>query len=212
MQSPFASYRGGFQVLPQGWMESATAPGRNYAQGAQALGSSMVKAAGVVRENMGEQASNAAAAPTLMSQYEQMSQATGQEMDPTIIDRFSKLGDMSGSQLAQFNKDVSGAMGFQKDLYALGRQQQAYDLQMEAQRRAMAAMEQQKNAQNVGNMLTSRNTPPVQNYVSQSAQVTTPAARPDSGSFYFQGKQVTPTMLGAQATPQTIQGINMGLY
>jgi len=143
MQSPFASYRGGFQVLPQGWMESATAPGRNYAQGAQALGSSMVKAAGVVRENMGEQASNVAAAPTLMSQYEQMSQATGQEMDPTIIDRFSKLGDMSGSQLAQFNKDVGGALGFQKDLYTLGMQQKQFALQQQA-------LQQARYRQNLG--------------------------------------------------------------
>ncbi len=136
MQSPFASYRGGFQVLPQGWMESATAPGRKYAQGAQALGSSIVKAADVVRENMGEQASNAAAAPTLMSQYEQMSQATGQQMDPTIIDRFSKLGDMSSSQLAQFNKDVASAQQNALTMANIQRQQALFQMQQQAAARA----------------------------------------------------------------------------
>lgn len=138
-------------------MESATAPGRNYAAGMQALGSSLVTAAGSLAGGMEAKAANKEAAPTLMSQYEQMSKATGQEMDPTIIDRFSKLGDMSGSQLAQFNKDVTSAQQNALTMANIQRQQALFEMQQQAAARAAQNSNVAQYQNWMDNMINARN-------------------------------------------------------
>lgn len=208
MQSPFATYRGGFQVLPQGWMEVATEPGRNYAKGIQALGSSLISAAGSLAEGMEQKAINKEAAPTLMSQYEQMSQATGQEMDPTIVDRYSNLDNLSGAGLQQLNKDLTGAMGFQQNIYNIGRQRQMEAMQMEAYKRAAAARQAQEFSNSVGNMLMGRNTPAVQSYAAPAPAAPAYQQAPANTGFYFSGVPATGLM---PALPGTIQGVNMGI-
>ena len=145
MQSPFGSYRGGYQVLPQGWMDAATQSGRNYASGMEALGSSLVKAASAYAGGVQDKQLASQSAPTVLSQYQQVAEATGQQVDPTILERYQNIGQMSGPQIQQFNQDVAAAQQQAIALANIQRQQQAFQMQQQAAQQAMqnrAQMEQ----------------------------------------------------------------------
>jgi hypothetical protein len=138
----FGGYRGGYNAMPQGWMNAATQVGKNYAQGIQSLGSSLVTAAGTLAGGMQQTAQNQQSLPTNMSQYEQVTQATGQQMDPTIIERFANRNDLSGAGLMQLNKDIAGAQQNALNMAGIQRQQALFEMQQQAAARA---------AQNQGN-------------------------------------------------------------
>jgi hypothetical protein len=135
----FGGYRGGYNAMPQGWMDAATQVGKNYAQGIQSLGSSLVTAAGTLAGGMQQTAQNQQSLPTNMSQYEQVTQATGQQMDPTIIERFSNRGDLSGAGLMQLNKDIAGAQQNAIAVANMQRQQAAFQMQQQAAQQAQQA-------------------------------------------------------------------------
>ena len=129
--------------MPQGWMDAATQVGKNYAQGIQALGSGLVAGAGALAKGMEQTAQNQQSLPTNMSQYEQVAQATGQQMDPTIIERFANRNELSGAGLMQLNKDIAGAQQNAIALANMQRQQAAFQAQQQA-------LQQARYRQNLG--------------------------------------------------------------
>jgi len=144
MESPFGAYRGGYQVLPQGWMEQATAPGRNYAAGIEAIGKGLSDAAKSFAAQKMDYELNKESAPTLLSQYQQVAEVTGQQVDPTILERYQNIGQMSGPQIQQFNQDVAAAQQQAIALANIQRQQQAFQMQQQAAQRAMQQQELQQ--------------------------------------------------------------------
>lgn len=137
MATPFGSYRGGYQVLPEGWMQTMTQVGKNYAEGMQNLGNSLVSAAstyagGVKERNLGQQQ-----APVNMSQYQQIAKLTGIEVNPELLNRFNNLGQMSGPEISQFNKSLQDATNQALLIDELRRKQQAFQMQQSAAQQAM---------------------------------------------------------------------------
>lgn len=165
----FGGYRGGYNVMPQGWMDAATQVGQNYAKGIKGLVGGIAGGYTQRQSELGQQDAIQQSLPTNMSQYEQVTQATGQQMDPTIIERFRNSGDLSGAGLAQLNKDIAGAQQNAIALANMQRQQQQYNMQMEAARRGMAV---QRLGQGVDQYLDT----PVMPAPMQQQQVSSPAA------------------------------------
>jgi hypothetical protein len=198
----FGGYRGGYNVMPEGWMKAATQVGANYAQGIQGLTSGIVGGVNKLMDENASQSQNQQSLPTNMSQYEQVAQATGQQMDPTIIERFANRNDLSGAGLMQLNKDIAGAQQNAIALANMQRQQQQYNMQMEAARRAA---NQQSEGNTVDNLLSSRNAPPaVQSYNTPPPAV---SSQPPPPSYYFNN---TPVPASLMNPARTIQNINMG--
>lgn len=136
MATPFASYRGGLQVLPPGWLETYLKVGENYQKGAQQLGSATVTAAGSLADNINVKTVGRDAAKSNMFQVEQYSQATGQPIDPALTERYSRIGDMSAKELGQFNQDAQAYMQSAAALENMRRQKMAFDMQQQAAQRA----------------------------------------------------------------------------
>lgn len=136
MATPFASYRGGLQVLPPGWLETYLKVGENYQKGAQQLGSAMVTAASSLADNINAKTVGRDAAKSNMFQVEQYSQATGQPIDPALTERYSRIGDMSAKELGQFNQDAQAYMQSAAALENMRRQKMAFDMQQQAAQRA----------------------------------------------------------------------------
>lgn len=136
MATPFASYRGGLQVLPPGWLETYLKVGENYQKGAQQLGSAMVTAAGSLADNINAKTVGRDAAKSNMFQVEQYSKATGQPIDPALTERYSRIGDMSAKELGQFNQDAQAYMQSSAALENMRRQKMNFDMQQQAAQRA----------------------------------------------------------------------------
>jgi hypothetical protein len=135
----FGGYRGGYNVMPQGWMDAATQVGKNYAQGIQGLAGGIAGGVNKLMDENASQSQNQQSLPTNMSQYEQVTQATGQQMDPTIIERFANRGELSGAGLMQLNKDIAGAQQNAIALANMQRQQAAFQAQQQALAQAQQA-------------------------------------------------------------------------
>lgn len=136
MATPFASYTGGYQVLPQGWMEAQMRVGDNYARAIEGLGKD---AAGVIDkyyQNKELGGINRDAAQTGMAQLEQLSQVTGQPIDPVLTERYANLGQMNTAQAGQFVKDIQSAQQNALLMERLRREKMAFDMQQQAAQRA----------------------------------------------------------------------------
>lgn len=138
----FGGYRGGYNVMPQGWMDAATQVGQNYAKGIQGLVGGIAKGYTQRQSELDQQGATQQSLPTNMSQYEQVTQVTGQQMDPTIIERFANRDNLSGAGLMQLNKDIAGAQQNALNMAGIKRQQALFEMQQQAAARA---------AQNQGN-------------------------------------------------------------
>lgn len=123
--------------MPSGYMEAATQVGKNYGQAIQSLGG--IAAAGIDKFYKARQDKQQGqeSAPTLLSQYQQVAEATGQQVDPTILERYQNIGQMSGPQVQQFNQDIAAAQQQAIALANIQRQQQAFQMQQQAAQRAM---------------------------------------------------------------------------
>lgn len=148
MESPFGAYRGGYNAMPSGYMEAATQVGKNYGQAIQSLGG--IASAGIDKfyKSLEDKKRGQQSAPTMVSQYQQVAEATGQQVDPTILERYQNIGQMSGPQIQQFNQDVAAAQQQAIALANIQRQQQAFQMQQQAAQRAMQqqALQQERNA------------------------------------------------------------------
>lgn len=153
----FGGYRGGYNVMPEGWMKAATQVGQNYAQGIEALGSGLVAGAGALAKGMEQKTQNQQSLPTNMSQYEQVTQATGQQMDPTIIERFANRNDLSGAGLMQLNKDIAGAQQNALNMAGIQRQQALFEMQQQAAARAAQNSNVAQYQNWMDNMINARN-------------------------------------------------------
>lgn len=142
MESPFGAYRGGYQAMPSGWMDAATQVGQNYAQAIQGLGGTVAAGIEQFYKAKEEKQQGQESAPTLLSQYQQVAEATGQQVDPTILERYQNIGQMSGPQIQQFNQDVAAAQQQAIALANIQRQQQAFQMQQQAAQRAMESRAQ----------------------------------------------------------------------
>lgn len=144
----FGGYRGGYNVMPQGWMDAATQVGQNYAKGIQGLVGGIAGGYTQRQSELGQQGATQQSLPTNMSQYEQVTQATGQQMDPTIIERFANRNDLSGAGLMQLNKDIAGAQQNAIALANMQRQQAAFQMQQQAAARAAQnqALQDERNS------------------------------------------------------------------
>lgn len=143
--SPFGAYRGGYQAMPQGWLQAAMQPGMNYAEGIQGLASGVVSGIEKYAANKAQEEAIGGSLPSQFSMYEQTAQAIGQPIDPTLAERYSQMGQMSLPQMQSFSKDLGAAQQQSIALANIQRQQQAFQMQQQAAQRAMqnrAQMEQ----------------------------------------------------------------------
>lgn len=138
----FGGYRGGYNVMPQGWMDAATQVGQNYAKGIQGLVGGIAGGYTQRQSELGQQGATQQSLPTNMSQYEQVAQATGQQVDPTIIERFANRDNLSGAGLMQLNKDIAGAQQNALNMAGIQRQQALFEMQQQAAQRAMESRAQ----------------------------------------------------------------------
>lgn len=118
--------------MPAGYMDAWLQVGKNYADAIKTAGSAVAGGIGAYQE--GQMAKESA--PTMFSQYSQTAQAAGMQPDASIVERYSKLGEMSGPQAIQFNKDIMGAQQMQMNIANMQRQAQAYQMQQQAMQRA----------------------------------------------------------------------------
>lgn len=118
--------------MPAGYMDAWLQVGKNYADAIKTAGTAV--AGGIGAHQEGQMAKESA--PTMFSQYSQTAQAAGMQPDASIVERYSKLGDMSGPQAIQFNKDIMGAQQMQMNIANMQRQAQAYQMQQQAMQRA----------------------------------------------------------------------------
>jgi hypothetical protein len=153
----FGGYRGGYNVMPQGWMDAATQVGKNYAQGIQGLAGGIVGGVNKLMDANASQSQNQQSLPTNMSQYEQVAQATGQPVDPTIIERFSNRNDLSGAGLMQLNKDIAGAQQNALNMAGIQRQQALFQMQQQAAARAAQNSNVEQYQKWMDNMINGRN-------------------------------------------------------
>lgn len=128
--------------MPSGWMDAATQVGQNYAQAIGAIGGAVAGGIGQYQKGKEMQQMGRQAAPTMLSQYQQVAEATGQQVDPTILERYQNIGQMSGPQIQQFNQDISAAQQQAIALANIQRQQQAFQMQQQAAQRAMESRAQ----------------------------------------------------------------------
>lgn len=148
MATPFASYRGGYQTLPAGWLDAYLKVGQNYASAIQSAGDTIAGGIGKYYENKDIKAANRDSAQTGMSQLGQISEATGQSIDPSLTERYSNLENMSAMQSAQFNKDIQSAQQNALLMDRLRREKMAFDMQQQAAQRAqqMQGFQQERNS------------------------------------------------------------------
>lgn len=130
--------------MPSGWMDAATQVGQNYAQAIGAIGGAVAGGIGQYQKGKEMQQMGRQAAPTMLSQYQQVAEATGQQVDPTILERYQNIGQMSGPQVQQFNQDIAAAQQQAIALANIQRQQQAFQMQQQAAQRAMQQQELQQ--------------------------------------------------------------------
>lgn len=159
MQSPFGAYRGGYNVMPAGYMDAWRSVGQNYANAIGQVGNAV--AGGIVQYRADNQMKTTAkqSAPTNMSQYEQTVKMTGQEVDPSIIERYKGIDKMSGPELTQFNQDVMSARQQAIEMANMQRQQQQFQMQQQAAQRAMQQQALQQQGSAIDQMLNSRSMP-----------------------------------------------------
>lgn len=136
MATPFASYTGGYQVLPQGWMEAQMRVGDNYARAIEGLGKATAGVIDKYYQNKELGGINRDAAQTGMAQLEQLSQVTGQPIDPVLTERYANLGQMNTAQSGQFVKDIQSAQQNALLMERLRREKMAFDMQQQAAQRA----------------------------------------------------------------------------
>jgi hypothetical protein len=129
--------------MPAGYMDAWLQVGKNYGDMIKSVGTSV--AGGIGAHQEGQMAKESA--PTMFSQYSQTAQAVGMQPDASIVERYSKLGDMSGPQAIQFNKDIMGAQQMQMNIANMQRQAQIYQMQQQAMQRAaqQQALQQRAN-------------------------------------------------------------------
>lgn len=139
--------------MPPGYMDAWLQVGKNYQEGAKQLGSSIISAASMYGQGVTDRKLASESAPTVMSQYQQSAQTSGQAVDPTLVERYSKISEMSGPQIQQFNKDVMAANQQNMALFNLQRQQQVYQMQQQAMQRAAQAQDLATRRSNIINVL-----------------------------------------------------------
>jgi len=159
MQSPFGAYRGGYNAMPEGYMDAWLSVGKNYADAITNVAGTIAGGVTASRDAKILQEQGRQSAPTNMSQYQQLAQATGQQVDPTILQRYQGLGEMSGPQIQQFNKDIQAAQQQAIALANIQRQQQQFQLQQQAAQRAMQQQALQQQGSYIDQMLNSRSMP-----------------------------------------------------
>lgn len=147
--SPFGAYRGGYQAMPQGWLQAAMQPGMNYAEGIQGLASGVVSGIEKYAANKAQEEAIGASLPSQFSMYEQTAQAIGQPIDPTLAERYSQMGQMSLPQMQSFSKDLGAAQQQSIAIANLQRQQAILDLQRQSAARAA----QNYDMQQIGNFI-----------------------------------------------------------
>lgn len=135
--------------MPAGYMDAWLQVGKNYGDMIKSVGTSV--AGGIGAHQEGQMAKESA--PTMFSQYSQTAQAAGMQPDASIVERYSKLGEMSGPQAIQFNKDIMGAQQMQMNIANMQRQQQAYQMQQQAMQRAAQAQDLSTRRSNIINVL-----------------------------------------------------------
>ena len=138
--SPFGAYRGGYQAMPQGWLQAAMQPGMNYAEGIQGLASGVVSGIEKYAANKAQEEAIGGSLPSQFSMYEQTAQTIGQPIDPTLAERYSQMGQMSLPQMQSFSKDLGAAQQQSIAIANLQRQQAAFQAQQQAMQRAQQAL------------------------------------------------------------------------
>jgi hypothetical protein len=141
MATPFGSYRGGYQALPEGWLPTMTQVGENYAQGIREVTPVLTKGIGQLYKFLGvtkdpQEEADKQQLPTNMAQYEQIAKMAGVEPDPSLLERFSNRGQMSGQEASLLNKSLQDATNQALLIDELRRKQQAFQMQQSALQRA----------------------------------------------------------------------------
>jgi len=136
MQTPFGSYRGGYNVMPAGYMDAWLQVGKNYGDMIKSVGTSV--AGGITKgQDMAQDKTKLQGSlPTQYSMYEKVSQASGQAIDPTLAERYKNIGQMSLPQMQSFEKDLAASQQMQMNIANMQRQAQAYQMQQQAMQRA----------------------------------------------------------------------------
>lgn len=159
MATPFASYTGGYQVLPQGWMEAQMRVGDNYAKAIEGFGKDAAGVIGKYYQNKELGGINRDAAQTGMAQLEQLSQVTGQPIDPVLTERYANLGQMNTAQSGQFVKDIQSAQQNALLMERLRREKMNFDMQQQAAQRALQMQGLQQAGSYIDQMIGQRPRP-----------------------------------------------------
>lgn len=152
MATPFGSYRGGYQALPQNWLPTMTQVGENYAQGIREVTPVLTKGIGQLYKFLGvtkdpQEEADKQQLPTNMAQYEQIAKMAGVEPDPSLLERFSNRGQMSGQEASLLNKSLQDATNQALLIDELRRKQQAFQMQQSAAQQAMQRSMQSQGLQ-----------------------------------------------------------------
>lgn len=148
MATPFASYRGDYQVLPRGWMEAQMSVGDNYARAIEGLGKATAGVIDKYYQNKELGGINRDVAQTGMAQLEQLSQVTGQPIDPVLTERYANLGQMNTAQSGQFVKDIQSAQQNALLMDRLRREKVDFDMRQQVAQKAlqMQGFQQERNS------------------------------------------------------------------
>jgi len=159
MATPFASYRGDYQVLPRGWMEAQMSVGDNYARAIEGLGNVTAGAIGKYYQNKELGGINRDAAQTGMAQLEQLSQVTGQPIDPVLTERYANLGQMNTAQSGQFVKDIQSAQQNALLMDRLRREKVDFDMRQQVAQKALQMQGLQQAGSYIDQMIGQRTRP-----------------------------------------------------
>lgn len=168
MATPFASYTGGYQALPQGWMEAQMRVGDNYAKAIEGLGKDVAGVIGKYYQNKELGGINQEAAKSRMSQLEQLSQVTGQPIDPVLTERYANLGQMNTAQSGQFVKDIESAQQNALLMDRLRREKMAFDMQQQAAQRALQMQGLQQGQKTIFSIIDNASNPYADRFESSS--------------------------------------------
>jgi hypothetical protein len=132
-----------------------TQVGENYAQGMKSLGGSLVTAASLFREDQENKNLGQQQAPVNMSQYQQIADLTGTQIDPTLLEQYGNRSQMSGPEISQFNKSLQDATNQALLIDELRRKQQAFQMQQSALQRASQSQGLQQRANSINQFVDS---------------------------------------------------------
>lgn len=139
----FGGYRSGYRVLPEGWMQAATAPGQNYADAIKSFAGSIASGIKTGMEGKAEYQTTAGSIPSQYKMYEQTAEVTGVPIDPTLTERYRNMDNLSLPEMKGLAKDIAGAQQNAIALANMQRQQAAFQAQQQA-------LQQARYRQNLG--------------------------------------------------------------